>query len=94
MTIHASIGEGSADTALRLARHFVTSLQFWLNVQKAWELRQAEIAAARSSAGRVVTPADCQVAAVVRFREMSVATRNVRHFEGIDVMVVDHRTVA
>ncbi len=44
MTIHASIGEGSADTALRLARHFVTSLQFWLNVQKAWELRQAEIA--------------------------------------------------
>ena len=33
----------SADTALRLARYFGTTPQLWLNLQKTWELRQAEI---------------------------------------------------
>jgi len=33
----------SADTALRLARYFGTSSEFWLNLQKSWELRRAEI---------------------------------------------------
>lgn len=28
----------TADTALRLARHFVTSADFWLNLQKDYEL--------------------------------------------------------
>lgn len=37
----------SADTALRLARYFGTSPQLWMNLQKTWELRQAEIAAGR-----------------------------------------------
>ena len=31
----------SADTALRLARHFGTSAGFWLNLQKAYELEVA-----------------------------------------------------
>ena len=35
----------STDTALRLARYFGTTPQLWLNLQKTWELRQAEIAA-------------------------------------------------
>ena len=35
----------SADTALRLARYFGTTPQLWMNLQKTWELRQAEIAA-------------------------------------------------
>ena len=35
----------SADTALRLARYFGTTPQLWLNLQKTWELRQAEIVA-------------------------------------------------
>ena len=35
----------SADTALRLARYFGTTPQLWLNLQKTWELRQAEIGA-------------------------------------------------
>ncbi len=34
----------SADTALRLARYFGTTPQLWLNLQKTWELRRAEIA--------------------------------------------------
>ena len=32
----------SADTALRLGRYFDTSATFWLNLQQAWQLRQAE----------------------------------------------------
>lgn len=32
----------TADTALRLARAFGTSAEFWMNLQKAYELRTAE----------------------------------------------------
>ena len=35
----------SADTALRLARYFGTTPQLWLNLQKTWELRRAELEA-------------------------------------------------
>ena len=34
----------TADTALRLARYFNTTPQFWLNLQATYELRRAEIA--------------------------------------------------
>ena len=37
----------SADTALRLARYFGTTPQFWMNLQKTWELRHAEISSGR-----------------------------------------------
>lgn len=37
----------SADTALRLARYFNTSHQFWLNLQSNYEVRCAEDAAGR-----------------------------------------------
>ena len=43
----------SADTALRLARYFGTTPQLWLNLQKTWELRRAEIEAGREIAERV-----------------------------------------
>ena len=43
----------SADTALRLARYFCTTPQLWLNLQKTWELRQAEIESGREIAERV-----------------------------------------
>ncbi len=45
----------SADTALRLARYFGTTPQLWLNLQKTWELRRAEIEAG-SSIAESVTP--------------------------------------
>lgn len=32
----------TADTALRLARYFGTSAQFWLNLQSLYDLRMAE----------------------------------------------------
>jgi addiction module HigA family antidote len=40
----------SADTALRLARHFGTSPGFWLNLQKSYDLEVAR----RESAARVL----------------------------------------
>ena len=45
----------SADTALRLARYFGTTPQLWMNLQKTWELRRAEIAAGREI-DETVTP--------------------------------------
>lgn len=54
----------------------------------------ADIASTRRAAGRPVTPADCQIAAIARARNMAVATRNVRDYEGIGVEVVDPWTAA
>ena len=54
----------------------------------------ADIAAMRRSAGRPVPPADCQIAAIARSRDMAVATRNIRDFQNIDIEVVDPWTSA
>ena len=54
----------------------------------------ADMAAARRAAGRTVSPADCQIAAIARSRDLTVATRNVRDFESFDVEVVDPWTTA
>ena len=43
----------SANTALRLATYFGTTPQLWLNLQKTWELRRAEIEAGREIAEQV-----------------------------------------
>lgn len=43
----------TADTALRLARCFDTTPQFWLNLQSAYELRLAEIEAGKRIASEV-----------------------------------------
>ena len=48
-----------------------------------------EIASARRASGRTVAPADCQIAAIARSRNMTVATRNVRDFEDMGIEVVD-----
>ena len=43
----------TADTALRLARYLGTTPQLWLNLQKTFELRVAEIERGREIAERV-----------------------------------------
>ena len=43
----------TADTALRLARYFGTTPQVWMNLQKEYELRTAEIRAGRQIVARV-----------------------------------------
>ena len=47
----------SADTALRLARYFGTTPQLWMNLQKSWELRRAEIESGHEIEERVDAPA-------------------------------------
>jgi antitoxin HigA-1 len=41
------------DTALRLARYFDTTAQFWLNLQSAYDLKQAENLSAEQIAEQV-----------------------------------------
>lgn len=43
----------SPDTALRLARYFDTTAQFWLNLQTAFDLKQAETVAGQKIAEEV-----------------------------------------
>lgn len=43
----------SADTALRLSRYFGTTPQFWLNLQKTFELRVAQTESGQEIAERV-----------------------------------------
>jgi len=45
----------TADTALRLSRYLGTSAEFWLNLQKTYELRLAEIESG-ASIERAVKP--------------------------------------
>lgn len=43
----------TADTALRLSRYLGTTPEFWLNLQKSYELREAQITAGRQIAQSV-----------------------------------------
>lgn len=43
----------SPDTALRLARYFDTSAQFWLNLQSSFDLKQAEKEAGKKISNEV-----------------------------------------
>ena len=56
----------STDTALRLARYFGTTPEMWLNLQKTWELRQAEISAGSEIAARVTPRLPAAVGGVAR----------------------------
>ncbi|MDE0038805.1 MAG: type II toxin-antitoxin system VapC family toxin [Gammaproteobacteria bacterium] len=49
----------------------------------------ADIAASRRAAGRPVAPADCQIAGIARSRDLTIATRNVRHFADMEIELVD-----
>ncbi len=49
----------------------------------------AEIVAARRASGRPLSQADGQIAAIVRSRGMTVATRNVRDFSETGIEVID-----
>ncbi len=54
----------------------------------------AEIAAHRRRAGRPISEADCQIAAISRSCGAVLVTRNVRDFEGAGVDLVDPWSVA
>jgi toxin FitB len=49
----------------------------------------AQLAAERHRAGRVVDLRDTLIAGIAQAHRAAIATRNTRHFEGLDVPVVD-----
>ena len=49
----------------------------------------AQIAADRQRAGRIVDLRDTLIAGIAQARRATIATGNTRHFEGLDVPVVD-----
>jgi predicted nucleic acid-binding protein len=49
----------------------------------------ADIAAQRRQAGRPISQADAQIAAIARSRGAAIATRNVSDFEGCDIKIID-----
>lgn len=49
----------------------------------------AAIAATRRSAGRPISQADCQIAAIARARGATVATRNTTDFEGCGIELIN-----
>ena len=49
----------------------------------------ADIFVQRHAAGRPISQADCQIAAIARSREASIATRNVTDFEDVGVELID-----
>ena len=49
----------------------------------------AVIAASRRAAGRPISQADCQIAAIARSRGASVATRDVNGFQGCGIDVIN-----
>src|SRR5262245_28976744 len=49
----------------------------------------AQLAAERQRAGRVIDLRDSLIAGIAQAWRATIATRNTRHFEGLDVPVVD-----
>lgn len=49
----------------------------------------AQLAADRQRSGRAVDRRDTLIAGIAQARRATIATRNTRHFEGLDVPVVD-----
>jgi toxin FitB len=49
----------------------------------------ADLAASRRASGRPIAEADCQIAAIARAVGASVATRNVKDFDGCGITVIN-----
>jgi predicted nucleic acid-binding protein len=49
----------------------------------------AEIAAARRSAGRPISQFDCQIAAIARLHDATLATRDIRDFRDCGLRLID-----
>jgi predicted nucleic acid-binding protein len=60
-----------------------------LDFDSAAATEAASIAAERQQAGRPIDMRDTQIAGIALARRATLATRNVRHFEGLKVPIVD-----
>jgi toxin FitB len=69
-----------------LAEHLEGRIQTF---DQAAAMAAGTIAASRQRAGRALEIRDLQIAGIATARRASVATRNVRHFEGLGLDVID-----
>jgi predicted nucleic acid-binding protein len=60
-----------------------------LNINEMAAFAAGQLAAERQRAGRVVDLRDTLIAGIAQARRATIATRNTRHFEGLDVPVVN-----
>ena len=60
-----------------------------LNLDEMAAVTAAQLAAERQRAGRIVDLRDTLIAGIAQAWRATIATRNTRHFEGLDVPVVD-----
>lgn len=65
-----------------------------LDFDRAAAAQAAALAAARRSAGRTVDIRDTLIAGIALARQATLATRNLKHFHGLNVPVVDPWTAA
>jgi len=88
----ALLPRGARRDALTLASKAVFAQDFAERVlpfDRAATEEFADIAAARRQAGRPISHADAQIAAIARSRKAAVATRNIGDFEHCQIRVVD-----
>ena len=60
-----------------------------LTLDEAAATTAAQLAAERQRTGRVVDLRDTLIAGIAQARRATIATRNIRHFDGLDVPVVN-----
>lgn len=60
-----------------------------LDFDSAAATEAAALAATRRKTGRPVDMRDTQIAGIALARRATLATRNVRHFQGLNVPVID-----
>ena len=60
-----------------------------LNLDEMAAVTAGQLAAERQRAGRVVDLRDTLIAGIALARRATIATRNTRHFEGLEIPVVD-----
>jgi predicted nucleic acid-binding protein len=88
----AILPKGTRQAALEDAVEGMLSEDFRdrvLPFDSAAAITYARIAAARRRAGRPISQFDCQIAAIVRTRGATLATRNGADFEGCSLDLVD-----
>ena len=88
----AILPEGQRRDRLQLAIDAMIDLDFQGRVLPFDSLAAkayAKIAAQRRAAGRPISEADCQIAAIARATNAPIATRNVKDFDGCGVRVIN-----
>lgn len=88
----AILPEGNRRTQLADALEAMLASEFENNVlsfDSAATRVYADFAARRRAAGRPITHADCQIAATAHAANATLATRNIRDFNGLSLDVVD-----